>query len=107
MKVKKFASAIFIAAIISIATPAISIAAKPVKVISSITPDKADPALQSLLNRIKEIQLMNKENLSRSEKKNLRKELKGIKKEIRRRGRGIYLSLGAVIVIVVVLILIL
>lgn len=107
MKVKKITRAILIAAIISTSSPSISIAAKPLRVVTNVIPHKADPTLQSLLNRIKEIQLMSKENLSRSEKKSLRKELKGIKKEIRRRGRGIYLSLGAVIVIVVLLILIL
>jgi Skp family chaperone for outer membrane proteins len=59
------------------------------------------------ITRLNEIKDMDKSNLSNSEKRELRKEVKSLKKEIRSNSRGIYLSVGAVIIIVLLLILIL
>jgi len=50
---------------------------------------------------------MDKSNLSGAEKKELRKEVKSLKKEVRSSGRGIYLSVGAAIIIVLLLIILL
>ena len=55
--------------------------------------------------RLVEIRNMDKTNLTTVEKKELRKEVKELKKEARR--NGIYLSIGAVIIIVLLLILLL
>lgn len=60
-----------------------------------------------LLNRLKEIKAMKKSDLSREERKALRKEVKAIKKELSTDHKGIYLSFGAAILIVLLLILIL
>ena len=43
---------------------------------------------------------MTKHDLSRAEKKDLRKEVKEIKKELKATGNGIYLSVGAIIIII-------
>ncbi|GAB1462552.1 hypothetical protein [Pedobacter sp.] len=48
-----------------------------------------------------------KTNLSKEERKELRKELKEMKKKANALGGGIYLSVGAIIIILLVLILIL
>jgi len=61
-----------------------------------------------LMNRIDEIRSMDKSTLSQSEKKNLNKEARSIKKDLKRiENGGIYLSVGAIIIIILLLILIL
>ena len=50
---------------------------------------------------------MDKSNLNSSEKKELRKEVKAIKKTLKSTGNGVYLSIGAIIIIILLLILLL
>ena len=61
---------------------------------------------QFLLERLKEIRAVDKLELSREERKALRKEVRAIRKELSTDHRGIYLSFGAAIIIVLLLILI-
>lgn len=61
----------------------------------------------SILKRLNEIDAMDKSNLSRSEKKDLRKEVKESKKKMKELGGGVYLSVGAVIIIILLLIILL
>lgn len=56
-------------------------------------------------SRLIEIRNMDKTNLTRSEKKDLRKEVKSLRRESR--NGGIYLSVGAIIIIILLLILLL
>lgn len=64
--------------------------------------------LDSIENRVNEIQHMDKSKLSKEEKKELKMELKTMKKQAKALGGGgIYLSVGAVLIIILVLILIL
>lgn len=63
--------------------------------------------VQVMLDRLEEIKEMDKSNLSRAEKKELRKEVRTIKKELRSTGNGVYLSVGAIIIIILLLILLL
>ena len=63
--------------------------------------------VKTMLNRLDEIKEMEKSNLNSSEKKELRKEVKTIKHNLRSSGQGIYLSVGAIIIIVLLLILLL
>lgn len=63
--------------------------------------------LDEIVNRVNEIKSMDKSNLTRAEKKELRSELKDMKTEARAMGGGIYLSVGAIIIIILLLILIL
>ncbi|MGX7668910.1 hypothetical protein [Flavobacterium pedocola] len=60
-----------------------------------------------LVNRLEEIRAMKKSDLTRLEKKELRKEVKEIKKEMRNSNSGIYLSVGAIIIVILLLILLL
>ena len=66
-----------------------------------------NPGAQQLLQRLEDIKGMNKLELTRLEKKSLRKEVKGIRKELKNSGGGVYLSVGAIIIIILLLILIL
>ena len=76
---------------------------------TSITNETKDvPAeVKVMLNRLEEIKKMDKSDLSRSDKKALRKEVRAIKSSLRSSGNGVYLSIGAIIIIILILILIL
>lgn len=63
--------------------------------------------VKNMLNRLEEIKEMDKSNMSRSEKKELRKEVKTIKANLRATSNGVYLSVGAIIIIILLLILLL
>ncbi len=66
--------------------------------------------VEMLVNRVNEIKKMDMSELSGKEKRALKKELKGIEKELKTEaglGSPVTLSLGAVIIIVLLLILIL
>lgn len=60
-----------------------------------------------MLNRLEEIKKMDRSELTSSERKELRKEVRAIKTNLKASGNGIYLSIGAIIIIILVLILIL
>jgi len=60
-----------------------------------------------LINRVNEIKDMDKSSLSSTEKKELRQELRSLKKEVRKNSNGIYLSVGAIIIVILLLILLL
>ncbi|HJS01496.1 MAG TPA: hypothetical protein VJ780_11225 [Flavobacterium sp.] len=70
------------------------------------SPKEVPAEVQTMLNRLNEIKEMDKSNLSTAEKKELRKEVKTIKKDLKSMGRGVYLSVGAIIIIILLLILI-
>jgi uncharacterized membrane protein YvbJ len=59
-----------------------------------------------LLNRVEEIRKMDKSNMTSLEKRELRKEIKDIKKNVRKHGEIIYISGGAVLLVILILILI-
>lgn len=63
--------------------------------------------LEKIKTRVEEIRDMDKSHLSRTEKKELRKELKELKVEANAMNGGVYLSVGAIIIIILLLILIL
>ena len=60
-----------------------------------------------LTARLEEIKEMDRSSMSRVEKRELRKEVKAIKSELRSTGNGVYLSVGAIIIIILLLILLL
>ena len=60
-----------------------------------------------MLNRLDEIKAMDKSNMTSVEKKELRKEVRTIKKELKSSGNGVYLSVGAIIIIILLLIILL
>lgn len=60
---------------------------------------------KTMLNRLDEIKNMDKSNLKSSERKELRKEVRDIKKTLKSSGRGIYISTGAIIIILLILLI--
>lgn len=63
--------------------------------------------VEKLMARIAEIRAMDKSTLTSSERKELRKEVKNMKAEVRANNKGVYLSVGAAIIIVLLLIILL
>ena len=61
----------------------------------------------ALLARLEEIKAMDKSTMRAPEKRQLRKEVRSIKKNLARLSDGVYLSVGAIIIIVLLLILLL
>ncbi|MDI1317871.1 hypothetical protein [Flavobacterium sp.] len=69
---------------------------------------KAVPAdVQVLYDRLEVIKKTDKSEMTRVEKKELRKEVRTIKSELKSRNGGVYLSVGAIIIIVLLLIILL
>jgi Ribonuclease G/E len=60
-----------------------------------------------LMDRLDEIKAMDKTDLNSAERKELRKEVRDIKKELKEMNGGVYISVGAAIIIILLLILIL
>lgn len=71
----------------------------------AVEPLTAEEA-EVMWNRINEIKDMDKSDLSREERKELRKEVRAIKKEMRERDTGgIFISTGAIIIILLLIII--
>lgn len=75
-------------------------------------PDKKENKLSEeeisrLTKRVEEIRDMDKSKLTASEKRDLRKELKGIKEKARNIHGGIYIGAGTLIIIILLIILLL
>lgn len=100
MNLKKFFSALLVALLMSAVIPVFA-AETPVTRIEVPKEVRA----QQIETRLIEIRDLAKTNLTAAEKKELRKEVKSLKKEERR--NGVYLSVGAIIIIVLLLILLL
>lgn len=75
--------------------------------VTPVTNAEAAAHANSLMNRLNEIKEMDKSELTRADKKELRAEVKAIKADLKSSNNGIYLSVGAIIIILLVLILIL
>jgi len=73
----------------------------------SNNPKEVPAEVKVLLNRLDEIKAMDKSSLNSSEKKELRKEVRAIKAELKSTGNGIYLSVGAIVIVILLLILLL
>jgi HPt (histidine-containing phosphotransfer) domain-containing protein len=107
MTTKKFLRMAPLAILLAIAIPASSAIVAPGSTTANSTPTTENPRAQQLLQRLEEIKDMNKSELTGSEKKELRQEVKGIKKEMKTLSGGVYLSVGAIIIVVLLLILLL
>ncbi len=103
MKFKKLITLLLIAMSTTIVAPAFAAD------VTSGTPTEktTDQArAEQLKNRLIEIKNMDKSNLTSEEKRELRKEVKEIRREARK-VTGIYISIGALIIIILLLIIIL
>jgi Skp family chaperone for outer membrane proteins len=85
--------------------PALKAATEITTPLTSTMPVESEKA-KALLSRLNEINAMDKANLKRSEKRELRKEVRAIKSELKE-SRGVYLTVGAVVLIALLLILLL
>ena len=88
----------------------LSISASESKSVSSATPVGTENKMSEeeaarLTKRIEEIRAMDKSNLTAGEKRELRKEVKGIKEKVRRDGGVIYISAGTILIIILILLL--
>ncbi|RYU90314.1 hypothetical protein EWM62_12360 [Mucilaginibacter terrigena] len=75
---------------------------------SHMTNEQRVARVEEIKLRVNEIKAMDKSQLNKAEKKELKSELKNLKHEAQAMGGGgVYLSIGAIIIIILVLILIL
>lgn len=65
----------------------------------------SEEELSRLTRRVEEIRDMDKTNMTGKEKRALKKELKGIKENVRRDGTVLYISTGTLILIIILVIL--
>jgi hypothetical protein len=107
MKIKNLLTIVALSACIAVTVPAKTFAASAPVATTTTDPEKDAKLLQDITRRVTEIQNMDKSNLSASEKKALRKELMGMKKQADGLNSKVYLSVGAIIIIILLLILIL
>jgi endo-alpha-1,4-polygalactosaminidase (GH114 family) len=75
--------------------------------IAKMTVEQKEARIQEIKERVEEIKAMDKSTLTKEDRKELKTELKSLKKEAAATGGGVYLSVGAIIIIILVLILIL
>lgn len=62
---------------------------------------------KAMMSRLEEIKAIDKSNMTSKQKRELRKEVRSIKKSMSELSGGVYLSVGAIIIIVLLLILLL
>ena len=79
---------------------------------STITSDSSivttnEIRVQQMTERLQEIKVIDKSSLTKSEKKELRKEVVEIKKEMKVISGGVYVSIGALLLILILLIILL
>ncbi|HVS95941.1 MAG TPA: hypothetical protein VHE54_05625 [Puia sp.] len=73
--------------------------------IANMTAAQKEALIQQMKERVEEIRAMDKSQLTKAERKQLRTELKAMKKESRAI-TGVYISVGALIIIILLLIII-
>lgn len=74
----------------------------------NMTEEQKNARIEEMKDRVMEIKKMDRSSLSSQDKKDLRKELKGMNKEAKELGNGgVYFSLAGILIVVLVLILIL
>lgn len=104
---KTFCIALFLMLISFVPASYATTGTDPVKErVAKMTNEEKKARAEEIKRRVYEIRDMDKSDLSRVERKALRKELREMKKEARAI-QGIYLSVGAIIIIILLLILIL
>ena len=106
MRSIKFSSVLAIVFLVMVTQPALSATFTPANY-SDTSQAATEAKTAALVQRLETIKAMDKSALSRSEKKNLRKETKEIRKEMKALSGGVYLSVGAIIIVILLLILLL
>lgn len=106
-KMKKITLSFMIVMLSLIAFPTASFAVSNSSTVNTTVPTEVPAKVQALFDRLDDIKKIDKSEMTRFEKKALRKEVRAIKAELRTTNNGVYLSIGAIIIIVLVLILLL
>lgn len=75
--------------------------------LTATDPNAQVEANNRMLLRLEEIKAMDKSNLTHTEKKALRQEVKTIKHELTVNGGGVYISVGALLLIILLLVILL
>lgn len=76
--------------------------------VARMTEEEKNARIAVMKSRVEEIRGMDRSTLSRSERKELRRELRDLNKEAKAIGRGgIYISLTGILIIILILILVL
>lgn len=101
MKITYFGKAVALACLMAMASPVWADSN------SNLIAESKEATATQLQNRLEEIKALDKHELSREEKKALRREVREIKKELAAISGGVYLSVGAIILIALLLILLL
>ena len=105
---KKITLASLIALIMFAIIPAQVIAGNEKQAISTTATTTTESAeVNVLLSRLNEIKAMDVKTLNSSEKKQLRKEVRAIKSDLKERAEGVYLSVAAILIIILLLVLLL
>lgn len=97
---------------LSLATVMLLLTFAPVQVRAAAEPKPISstpietPEVRAMLNRLEEIDAMDKSTLKASEKRELRKEVRTIKRDLKA-SSGVYLSVGALLLIIILLIVLL
>ena len=98
MKIQHLFRALIVLLVLTTSTPAL--ADKP----GNVSPIEAEHATR-LKQRLDEIKVMDKNAMTKAEKKALRSEVRAIKKELQQISGGVYLSVGAVLLILLLILL--
>ncbi len=102
---KKIIVFIMIASLSLTSLPKLSMAVTPAHTTAASALAEAPASVNILTSRLDEIKNTDKSNLTSSEKRGLRKEVRSIRQQLREIGGGVYISVGAIILIVILLIL--
>lgn len=103
MKKATLGMMIFVLSLCAFPTTVLANSTEPITTTAPAVP--AD--VQIMYDRLAEIKKIDKSEMSRAERKELRKEVRSIKSELKAKSGGVYLSVGAIIIIVLLLILLL
>ncbi len=103
---KKLVLGLAIATLLLVFTPAQSETVYGANPVPTTNPAEA-AASTVLINRLNEIDALDKSTMNATEKRALRKEVRTIKKELSTSGGGVYLSVGALLLIIILLIVLL
>ena len=102
MKINNLVKSLMVCLLLTVASPSIA-DTEPKPAATEIAESRA----VQLQNRLEHIEALDKRELTASEKKALRKEVRAIKKELAAISGGVYLSIGAILLIALLLILLL
>ncbi|BAV06357.1 hypothetical protein SAMN05421788_10714 [Filimonas lacunae] len=109
MKTKHFLSTLLVACLLSFTAQAANISNHDIKMrVSAMNTEEKQQRSEAIRLRVEEIKNMDMSQLTTAEKKEIKAEMKMMRKEAKAiGGGGIYISLAGVIIIILVLILIL